>query len=154
MQRHLRWLFLVVTVVVGLLLPRGHSEAVVIKHALQQLPVTGQLADGGTFTGRLTVHALNVNDLGQLAATGILTGTASPQAGGTTTIAPRTFTAPAPLLDLHGTCTTLVLEVEPIFLPPLGQQVTLVPITLELHPVPQQTQLLRTALCALARLQE
>jgi hypothetical protein len=48
----------------------------------------------------------------------------------------------------------LVLEVEPIFLPPLGQQVTLVPITLELHPVPQQTQLLRTALCALARLQE
>jgi hypothetical protein len=58
------------------------------------------------------------------------------------------------LLDLHGTCTTLVLEVEPILLTPLGQQVTLVPIALELHAVPQQTQLLRTALCALARLQE
>jgi hypothetical protein len=61
---------------------------------------------------------------------------------------------PASLLDLRGTCTTLVLDVEPIFLEPLRQEVTLGPITLDIHTVPKDERLLGTALCALARLQE
>src|SRR6266566_293140 len=73
---------LVLTSVVGLVLPLEYSEAreaFAVKNTLKQMPVTGRLADGGTFAGRLTVQALTINDLGQLSATGVLTGTAIPQ---------------------------------------------------------------------------
>lgn len=154
MQRYLLALLLMITSLAGLVLTPGHSEAFVVKNTLRQMPVTGRLADGGTFAGRLTVQGLTVNDLGQLSATGVLTGTAISQTGTATTVPPRTFTAPAPLLDLRGTCTTLVLDVEPIFLAPLGQEVTLVPVTLDMQTIPKDKRLLSTALCALARLQE
>ena len=154
MQRYLLSWLLVITSLVGPVLPLRHSEAFVVKNTLKQMPVTGRLADGGTFAGRLTVQALTVNDLGQLSATGVLTGTAISQTGTATTVPPRTFTAPAPLFDLRGTCTTLVLDVEPIFLAPLGQKVTLVPVTLDMQTIPKDERLLSTALCALARLQE
>jgi len=152
MQRYLLSLLLMITSLVGLVLTPGHSEAFVVKNTLRQMPVTGRLADGGTFAGRLTVQGLTVNDLGQLSATGVLTGTAISQTGTATTIPPRPFTAP--LFDLRGTCTTLVLDVEPIFLAPLGQKVTLVPVTLDMQAIPKDKRLLSTALCALARLQE
>src|SRR5262249_4348384 len=96
-----------------------------VKRVLTQMPVTGRLRHGGTFAGRLTVEELTVNELGQLAATGVLAGTATPEAGSATPIPPRTVNAPASLLDLRGTCTTVVLDVEPIFLEPLSQEVTL-----------------------------
>ncbi len=64
------------------------------------------------------------------------------------------MSTPASLLDLRGTCTTLVLDVEPIFLESLSQEVMLGPITLDMHTVPKNEHLLGTALCALARLQE
>ncbi len=147
----------VLTCVVGLVLslePSEAREAFVVKNTLKQMPVTGRLADGGTFAGRLTVQALTINDLGQLSATGVLTGTAIPQTGTVTKVPPRMFTVPAPLLDLRGTCTTLVLDVEPIFLAPLGQKVALVPVTLDMQRIPQNEHLLSTALCALTRLQE
>jgi len=154
MQRYLLSLLLMITSLAGLVLTPGHSEAFVVKDTLRQMPVTGRLADGGTFAGRLTVQGLTVNDLGQLSATGVLTGMAISQTGTATTIPPRMFTAPAPLFDLRGTCTTLVLDVEPIFLAPLGQKVTLVPVTLDMQAIPKDKRLLSTALCALARLQE
>lgn len=154
MQRHLISLLLIVTAGVGLLLLLGSSEAFGDKHPLQQLPVTGRLADGGTFTGRLTVQELMTDDRGQLAASGVLTGTAIPQTGTVTKIPPRAFTTRAPLLDLRGTCSTLVLDLEPIFLDPLRQEVRLVPVTLDMHTLQKDARLLRTTLCALARLQE
>ena len=155
MPRHLMFLLLVVLAVGGAV-PLGHSEVVGVRHVLRlrQIPVAGRLEHGGTFAGRLTVEALTVNDLGQLAATGVLAGTATPAAGNATPISPRTVSTTASLLDLRGTCTTLVLDVEPIFLEPLRQEVTLGPITLDIHAVPKDERLLGTALCALARLQE
>jgi hypothetical protein len=154
MQRHLIYLFLVVTAGAGLLLLLGYSEAFGGKHPLQRLPVTGRLADGGTFTGRLTVQELTTDDRGQLAATGVLTGTALSQTGTATKIPPRAFTTRAPLLDLRGTCSTLVLDLEPIFLDPLRQEVRLVPVTLDMRTIQKDERLLSTTLCALARLQE
>ena len=118
------------------------------------MSVTGRLEHGGTCAGRLIVEELTVNDLGQLAATGVLAGMATPKAGNATPVPPRTVITPASLLDLHGTCTTLVLDVEPIFLELLRQEVTLGPITLDRHTVPKTEHLLGTPLCALARLQE
>jgi hypothetical protein len=153
MPRH-RMFTLLVVIAVGCAIPQGHSEGVKVKPVLTRIPVAGHLTDGGTFAGRLTVEELTVNDLGQLAATGVLTGTATPEAGSATPIPPRTVITMASLLDLRGTCTTLVLDVEPIFLEPLGQEVTLVPITLDMYTVPKDQHLLGTTLCALARLQE
>jgi hypothetical protein len=153
MPRHLTFLLLVV-IAVGCAVPLGHSEVVEVKRVLTQMPVTGRLRHGGTFAGRLTVEELTVNELGQLAATGVLAGTATPEAGSATPVPPLTVITPASLLDLRGTCTTLVLDIEPIFLEPLSQEVTLGPITLDMHAVPKHEHLLGTALCALARLQE
>lgn len=153
MPRHLMFLLLVV-IAVEYAVPPGHSEVVGVKRVLTQMTVTGRLEHGGTFAGRLTVEELTVNDLGQLAATGVLAGMATPKAGNATSIPPRTVITPASLLDLRGTCTTLVLDVEPIFLEPLRQEVTLGPITLDMHAVPKDEHLLGATLCALARLQE
>jgi len=153
MPRHLMFALLVV-LAVGYMVAPGHSEVVGIKRVLTQMPVTGRLEHGGTFAGRLTVEELTVNDLGQLAATGVLAGTAILEAGNATPIPPHIVMTPASLLDLRGTCTTLVLDVEPIFLELLRQEVTLGPITLDMHAMPEDAHLLGTALCALARLQE
>jgi hypothetical protein len=153
MPRHLMCILLVV-IAAEFAVPLGHSKVVGGKHVLTQMPVAGRLEHGGTFAGQLTVEALTVNDLGQLAATGVLAGTATPHAGSAIQIPPRTVITLASLLDLRGTCTTLILDVEPIFLEALRQAVTLVPITLDMHTVPQDEHLLGTTLCALARLQE
>ena len=51
-------------------------------------------------------------------------------------------------LDLRGICTTLVLDLELLFLEAPGQEVALVPVTLDLTAVPHTERLLRTALCA------
>ncbi len=153
MPRHLMFLLFVV-IAVGCAVPLGHSEVVGVKRVLTQMPVTGRLRHGGTFAGRLTVEELTINELGQLAATGVLAGTATPEAGSATTIPPLAVITPASLLDLRGTCTTLVLDVEPIFLESLSQEVTLGPITLDMHTVPKNEHLLGTTLCALARRQE
>ena len=74
MQRHGRFLLLVVTMMMALVLPPRPGEASVATKTLAQMPVTGRLVGGGTFQGRLTVHTLTVDEEGQLAATGILRG--------------------------------------------------------------------------------
>ena len=154
MQRHGKFHLLVVLTAMALVLPPRLSEASVATKTLAQMPVTGRLVSGGTFQGRLTVHTLTVDEEGQLAATGILKGTVTTAPGAVTTIPAHPFSAPASLLDLRGTCTTVVLDLAPIVLARLGQPVTLVPIVLGQRGPQQQESLLRTTLCTVARLQE
>jgi len=154
MPQHWRFLLLVVTTVMVLVLPPRPSEASVVTKTLAQTPVTGRLMGGGTFQGRLTVHALAIDEDGQLAATGILKGTVTTAPGAVTTIPAHPFSVPASLLDLRGTCTTVVLDLAPIVLAPLAPPVTLVPIVLGPRGAQQQESLLRTTLCTVARLQE
>jgi hypothetical protein len=154
MARWLRPLVLGLIAGLGLVLPLQPGEAYVVTQTLTQTPVTGRLADGGTFHGRLTIQTLTVDEDGQLAATGVLTGTALPAAGRATKVPPRPFTAPAALLDLRGTCTTLVLDLAPIVVAPLAQEITLVPVILGAREAPQEDRLVQTALCTVARLQE
>ena len=139
---------------VSLLLLLGHSEAAGGTKTLAQTPVSGRLADGGTFHGRLTVQALTVDEAGQLVATGVLAGTATPAAGRATKIAARPFTTPAALLDLRGTCTTLVVDLAPLTVAPLVQALTLVPVVLAPEAAPKEERRLQMALCTVARLQE
>jgi len=154
MARWLRPLVLGLIAGLGLVLPLPPGEAYVVTQTLTQTPVTGRLADGGTFHGRLTIQTLTVDEDGQLAATGVLTGTALPAAGRATKVPPRPFTAPAALLDLRGTCTTLVLDLAPIVVAPLAQEITLVPVILGPREAPQADRLVQTILCTVARLQE
>ena len=82
------------------------------------------------FHGRLTVHALHLDASGQLSATGILTGMATTTLGTAPPMPQCPFTALAALLDLCGSGTTFVVDLTPIFLEHLVQEVTLVPIIL------------------------
>jgi hypothetical protein len=66
-----------------------------VKRVLTQMSVTGRLEHGGTCAGRLIVEELTVNDLGQLAATGVLAGMATPKAGNATPVPPHMVIAPA-----------------------------------------------------------
>ena len=68
----------------GLLRPRPPGAAAGGATTLAQTPVTGRLADGGTFHGRLTLQALRFDEGGELVAIGVLSGTATPAAGRTT----------------------------------------------------------------------
>jgi len=154
MRRYVLFFFLIVIAVMGPLLPLRPGEAYVVTKTLSQTPVTGRLADGGTFHGQLTVQAFTVNEEGQVAATGVLSGTATTAAGQATKVAPRTFTAPAALLDLRGTCTTLVLDLAPIVVAPLAQELMLVPVILGPPAASSEERLFQTTLCTVARLQK
>ncbi len=154
MTRFLLSVVLGVSAALGLLLPLPPGEAAVVAKTLAQTPVTGRLADGGTFHGRLTLQALRLDEAGQLVATGVLSGTATPAAGRATKIAARTFTTPAALLDLRGTCTTLVVDLAPLTVAPLAQELTLVPMLLTPQAAPKEERVLQRALCTVARLQE
>ena len=138
----------------GLLRPLQLGEASVIAKTLAQTPVTGRLTDGGTFRGRLTLQALRRDEAGQLVATGVLAGTATPAAGRATKIAARTFITPVALLDLRGTCRTLVVDLAPLTVAPLVQALTLVPVVLAPEAAPKEERRLQMALCTVARLQE
>ena len=154
MARHRHSSFLVGTTLVSLLLLLGPSTASVVTKTLAQTPVTGRLADGGTFHGRLTLQALRLDAAGHLVATGVLSGTATPAVGRATTIAARPFTTPAALLDLRGTCRTLVVDLAPLTVAPLAQELTLVPVVLAPEAAPKEERRLQMALCTVARLQE
>jgi hypothetical protein len=104
MTRFLLSVVLGVSATLGLLRPLPLGEAAVVAKTLAQTPVTGRLADGGTFHGRLTLQALRFDEAGQLVATGVLSGTATPAAGRATKVQARTFITPVALLDLRGTC--------------------------------------------------
>jgi hypothetical protein len=154
MTRFLLSIILGVIAGLGLLRPLPQGEAAVVAKTLVQTPVTGRLADGGTFRGRLTLQALRRDEAGQLVATGVLAGTAMPAAGRAAKVPARPFTTPVALLDLRGTCRTLVVDLAPLTVAPLVQALTLVPVVLAPEAAPKEERRLQMALCAVARLQE
>ena len=154
MTRFLLFVVLGVSPALGLLRPLPLGEAASVAKTLAQTPVTGRLADGGTFQGRLTLQALRFDEAGALVATGVLSGTATPAAGRTMKVPAHTFTTPVALLDLRGTCRTLVVDLAPLTMAPLMQALTLVPVVLAPETAPQEERRLQRALCTVARLQE
>jgi hypothetical protein len=143
-----------VSAALGLLVPLPLSEAAVVAKTLAQTPVIGRLADGGTCHGRLTLQAVRFDEAGELVATGVLAGTAKPAAGHTTKVPAHTFTTPVALLDLRGTCRTLVVDLAPLTVAPLAQALALVPVVLAPEAAPKAERRLQMALCTVAHLQE
>jgi hypothetical protein len=106
-------------------------------------PVTGTVP-GGTFTGTVTLLDF-INKNGQLAVTGVLTGTTT--IAGVVTQVTQTFTAPV-TAAAGGSCDILFLDIGPIFLDLLGLQVDLSRIVLDIDAVAGAGNLLGNLLCA------
>ena len=66
MTRFLLFVVLGISTALGLLCPLPLGEAASVAKTLAQTPVTGRLADGGTFQGRLTLQALRFDEAGEL----------------------------------------------------------------------------------------
>lgn len=139
------------------------------------LPVTGTLADGGTFTGSFLLESFSVDEARTLIATGTLTGTATSITGVVTEVT-QTVSAPATLARENrngdpsataamaadaitpmgandpGVCDILFLDLGPLNLNILGLVVDLAPIVLDIDAVPGGGNLLGNLLCAVVGL--
>ena len=108
------------------------------------LPVSGALADGGTFESTISNFDASTNAAGDLVISGVLNGTATDAAGEVTRITDQAFTTTA-ALQPGGACDILFLDL-------LGLQVDLSQITLDLDAVPGAGNLLGNLLCAITGL--
>jgi hypothetical protein len=124
-----------------------------LQHASLNLPVTGELADGGTFTGVLDITNMALNEAGQLVASGTLTGTAT-SAGGIVSEITQSFTdvVLGLLGGRPGRCTILTLDLGPLHLDLLGLVVDLAPVELDVTAERGPGKLLGNLLCAVAGL--
>ncbi|MER7334737.1 MULTISPECIES: hypothetical protein [unclassified Micromonospora] len=115
-------------------------------------PVTGSFTDAlggtGSFAGAFTPTRF-VNQDGQLAAVGTVTGTLTDSAG--TTLGTVTEQATVPL-QVSGTCDILHLNLGPLDLDLLGLQVHLDEIVLDITAQQAPGNLLGNLLCAVAGL--
>src|SRR5215218_5857707 len=120
---------------------------------LTNVPVTGALSDGGTFTGNLTLDSITQTADGALAFAGNLVGTATP-AGGSPVAIDQDFTAVVGSLTNPGqaVCDILFLDLGPLNLDLLGLTVDLSQIVLDVNAVPGPGNLLGNLLCAVAGL--
>ena len=113
-----------------------------------QIPVNIVNANG-TFTGVFNLTSFVVRN-GQVAAVGTLTGTVTNAAGQTVGAIVRTLTLS--LLNIHGTCDILHLELGPIDLDLLGLVVHVDKIVVDIDAQSGPGNLLGNLLCAVAHL--
>jgi hypothetical protein len=116
------------------------------------IPVTGNFTDAlggtGTFAGTFTPTRF-VNQNGQLAAVGTLTGTLTNSVGTTIGTVTQQVTTP---LQASGTCDILHLNLGPLDLDLLGLQVHLDEVVLDITAQQGPGNLLGNLLCAVAGL--
>ena len=115
-------------------------------------PVTGTVANGGSFAGTLDITKF-VSQNGQLLATGTLTGTitnASNEVVGTVTN--QAVSVPVDLAQTAGSCQILDLVLGPLDLDLLGLQVHLDTVHLNITAQQGPGNLLGNLLCAVAGL--
>jgi hypothetical protein len=92
----------------------------------------------------LMVKAVTVAAVGQLLLTGVLRGTATQRAGGTTRVRGQPFTAPAVPVDTERTTDVVLLKMAPIALAAVGRPLTLAPVPLDIEAVPDEGLLFPT----------
>ena len=149
-------------------LHRKHKEKHEQKHdraaALRNIPVSGALADGGTFTGTLSITNIAA-EAGQLRASGVLRGVATPVGGTATQIVQRFADIPMTLgqpagaavmaaapQQVDASCAILGLDLGPLHLDLLGLVVDLNEVILDLTAQPGPGNLLGNLLCAVTHL--
>lgn len=122
----------------------GVSAATKDKSFLKNIPVTGTLADGGTFNGKVSITEFGYDQATGLWVSGRIIGTATNAAGTTFENISQSFsTADATLNETsaansimpQAACQILFLDIGPIFLDLLGLQVDLSRIVLDISAV-------------------
>jgi hypothetical protein len=131
---------------------------------LTDMPVTGTLASGGTFSGTLTATKITIDEATrQLTLTGVLNGTALKSSGEVVDVvnqsvtAPLTINRPGAVSSLiqpaaQASCGILHLDLGPLNLNLLGLVVDLNEVILNLTAVTGAGNLLGNLLCALTGL--
>lgn len=132
---------------------------------LTDVPVTGTLVGGGTFSGTLTATKITMDKTTrQLTMTGVLNGTAMKSTGEVVDVANQTFTAPLALSEPGATtmglvrpaaqasCSILDLVLGPLHLDLLGLVVDLNQVVLDITGATGAGNLLGNLLCAITGL--
>lgn len=115
-------------------------------------PVTGTVANGGSFSGTYTITKF-AKQAGNLVAIGTLSGTLT-DAGGTVigTVTDQAVTIPIDLGGSSGSCEILHLDLGPLDLNLLGLQVHLDEVVLDITAQAGSGNLLGNLLCSIAHL--
>lgn len=154
--------------------PRGTDEAVTsdrgnVKNILKNLDVQGTLAEGGTFSGRLTIAQFAYDETTrQLLVSGVVNGFVTDESGrrrhvrqvftdATATLSRESGVAsldagPGLVRSVSQTCDILFLDLGPIELDLLGLTLDLSQVVLDLNAVGGAGNLLGNLLCFLTSL--
>ena len=136
-----------IAAVVGLVaLAPLHGAAMPDVDGLDPLPVYGAVVPTGAFAGTLRILACTLDAAGQLRLTGVLNGIATQPSGVSIPVTQEPFSVPATLHEPEHTTDVVVLALAPIALDPVGGQIELSPITVEIETIPQVGDELATRL--------
>jgi len=140
------------------------------KRRLDKLPVSGTLADGGTFKGNVTITEMGYDQVKGLTVSGQLKGTATGADGRSRKVNQKFADVEATLNETSSaagarrtpgvaavvaqqtSCDILFLDLGPLSLDLLGLTVDLSQIVLDINAVPGAGNLLGNLLCAVAGL--
>jgi hypothetical protein len=137
---------LIAAVVSALVLAPWRGAAWPQETDLEPIPVQGRLSPDGRFHGTLMVKAVTVADAGRLVLTGVLDGTITRRDGAKTPVRGQPFTAPAVPVEAERTTDVVLLKMAPIALAPVGRQLALAPVPLDIEAVPDESLLFPTLL--------
>jgi len=147
--------------------PFSASAATKQKKPLKNMAVSGALADGGTFTGKVSITKFGYDETSGLWVSGVLNGTATTADGVVHENISQSFSQVHAILRSGGsaasssgaafavtqaTCGILDLDIGAIHLDLLGLVVDLAPIHLDITAVSGAGNLLGNLLCAVAGL--
>ena len=132
---------LIGVVVSALMLAPWRGAALPPETDLEPIPVQGRLSPDGRFVGTITIESVTVADAGHLLLTGVLQGTATKHTGAKTRVRRQPFTAPAVPVETERTTDVVLLKMPPITLASVGRQLTLAPVPLDIHAVPDESLL-------------
>jgi hypothetical protein len=113
---------------------------------LDPLPVRGAVVPTGAFAGTLRIVACTLDAAGQLRLTGVLNGMATQRSGARIPVTQQPFIVPASLRDPGQATDVVLLALAPIAIDPVGVQIELSPITVEIETLPQVGDELATRL--------
>ena len=113
---------------------------------LDPLPVFGAVLPTGVFIGTLKIVACTLDETGHLHLTGVLNGTATRRHGARIPVTQHLFTTLATLRDPGRTTDVVGLAIAPIALDPIGVEIRLVPIMLDIDALPGAGDWLETLL--------
>jgi hypothetical protein len=127
-----------IAVVVGLVaLAPLRGAAMPDVDGLDPLPVRGTVVPSGAFAGTLQIVACTLDAAGELRLTGVINGIATQRSGDRIPVTQQPFTVPATIRDPGHATDVVLLGLAPIAIDPVGVQIKLSPVTVEIETLPE-----------------